>query len=1107
MSTFGKHLFFWTVALGLVIFSYAHSFSARVSPQPAGAQGSIQGYVATVLATPVLERPIRSKLLGPQGISFGAPILLPDIKVVAKNDRGFTSNAAVTNPQGYFVITDLPEGIYQICVSGAGYTSQCDNPPISNNGRLQAEVDHPVLIAPSGNAIAGTVWLADQSTPCFWFRPSIDPHPLTAKVSLIDSNKQVVAGPVTANNRGQFVLPTALSGGTGNMHAVCEAGIADAAVQIQAGPTLQDMVINNHRPQILSMDFSKGSVGVRRANPGDTIRVTVQATDADGDTLHYRWSDDNAGNLGFPDTPAVDWKVANAATTNTLHVQVSDGRGGFATLSRTLQSGPDSLLFAGRVFNRQSLTAVSNAIISLNNVIAKTDANGNFRISVPDAPNFVLNVNKPGFALSSQILRTQATNIDIPFDAAQTSTINARTGGSIQLPPPGCPCNCPPHGGGHVGKEGDHDRERDDRDKDDRDKDDRDRDKGRGNDQHNGCKGTTGGAGLSLQFPAGALVTTGGAAYNGTASVEALQYDLTQTNPIPGDFGATYQGKAVRMVTFGAFHVAARDTQGHALTMAPGKKVNVSLPIQTAQLAAAPAVIPFFHYDEAKGIWLEDGTLTRSGNRYVGHIAHFSAFNADTVFPGGACVKVVLDNTFTLPVTLSAVYLDPNSGTFNHNGTQSNTPVIGVERMTPNVNFQLTITDSNNATVSVPLFSGPGLDPTLFPSGLDPDQTNFSNCNGPVQISNKTIPAEPNTLYFLGKVFGGTITDHSANYQQATGAQAGGSRDTFAHWKQANGFPNIDEAIAVYFNNGDLKFGRDMHCRVKNPANNALACYVSNFGAVGTNDAKNAVGQATTYESSGQTLGTPQATVAMEYNPGGNGVQFWAYKGDGSYFINPSPALDLQGAKPMPDICMGCHFGAYDGSNTTNVVNGAVFLPFDVESFKDVNDQLYSATHPPGTALDTQFHILNNMIANTAPPAAVTQLVNLWYANATATTPFRFNQGAAQLPGTPFVDSDGHHHEPLYDNVVKQVCRTCHVANYFPWNQFTLGPPPQKVPGMNGVPASTFQTFACFPQTNMPNAEVPWKNYWEQNKNATLASELNSGQPGAPFQGTGCPNH
>ena len=75
--------------------------------------------------------------------------------------------------------------------------------------------------------------------------------------------------------------------------------------------------------------------------------------------------------------------------------------------------------------------------------------------------------------------------------------------------------------------------------------------------------------------------------------------------------------------------------------------------------------------------------------------------------------------------------------------------------------------------------------------------------------------------------------------------------------------PNPGEFCAVYFNNGDLKFGRDMHCRVTN-ANCATACYVSNFGPVGKNDAPAAVAQALNYEATGQSSSTGlQATVTM----------------------------------------------------------------------------------------------------------------------------------------------------------------------------------------------------------------------------------------------------
>ena len=961
--------------------------------------------------------------------------------------NGTTSSHVRTNAEGYFRTPELPPGRYQICVAGTGYSTGCDSATIAVS-RPSVVTDHLIEIRPLGNAIHGTVRLADGTTPCFWFRPVMDPVPLTAVVELQAPNGggtvgtvgtlgTVLAGPVNANASGQFVLPFAKLQGRALLIAKCDAASAQVAVTLGAKflPS-QDVAVPNHPPAILSFDMTEGGVGIRRADAGATVQATVQTSDPDGDALHYSWADDDGRSLDLPDAPVVSWPLLNATALNTLHVQVTDGRGGFATASRTLQSGPDSLFFAGHVFNRRTKENIPGATIQLNMVPVQTDASGNFSVSVPDAPQFVLNVTKLGFALSSQILRTLAINIQVPLDAVQTPTVNGGVGGLM-----------------------------------------------------------TEKSGLQVLFPPGAFVAEGGTLSTGSVSVEGFQYDLTQTNPIPGDLGATFNGQAVRLSTFGAFYIQPRDAAGNPLAMAAGKSASISLPIQRGQLAMAPATIPFFSYNESTGQWVEEGTLTRSGSRYFGEIKHFSAFNADTQFAGGACVKVVLDSSFTLPVTLDASYLDPNAGTFHHNGTTSQDPTIGVERMPPNTNFTLTITDSETppTSVSVTLNSGNGLDPGQFPGGLDTDQVNFLHCNGPVQVYNNVIPAPIGSRpYFLGPVFaapGTTITDNSAAYQAATNAGLGGNRNTLNNWKIVNGFNTngalaTGEATAIYFNNGDLKFGRDMHCRQTNTSTKAMACYVSNFGAVGTDDATSALALAKQYETSGQTAPLPGATVAMEYDPA-TGVQFFAYHGDGTYF--PNPALDSEGNKPMPDMCMACHQGLYLGD--TNVNNGANFLPFDLGSFKNDAGNTFPLD-PPSATVQEQFRLMNSMVAATGPPSGVTQLIKLWYPGGVNTSgqQFKFTQGAAQLTGgMPFAG-----HEPLYDTVVAPVCRTCHTS--IPGLEWT------KFAQMSLSRGTLIQSFACGPNyLEMPHAEVPWIRFWQQSLSSTLASELN-------FL-NGCPNH
>ena len=1050
-------------------------YAAGQNPLP----GSIHGNVAVIVAKTgiaVAAHPLHA------AIGTGSAIYISDIQVTARNIKTqATSAPVVTNAEGYFRTPELPPGQYEVCVSAPGFAPGCLDQtvevfrPVVTLGKL-------VPIRPAGNAIVGAATLADHQTPCFFFRPSFSAVALTAKASLLGPDGKSVVGPVNGNVAGQYVLPVPPNAARGTLRVTCDASVTDAPVAVSASFTVQNATIAASVPRILAFDFSKGGAGVRRADPGDTVTVSVLADDPDGNPLHYSWADDSGRALGLPDAPTVPWSLLNANALNTLIVYVSNGKGGVATYSRPIQAGPNANFFSGHVFNRLTNAGVGGAAVTINGAAVTADADGNFRLAVPDAPKFVLNVTRPGFALASLVLANRAVGIRIPLDPVQTTTVSGASGGTISVGPGSGCCKC---GGGRAG--GDErfhvlveipESRIDIRHGGDR--------------TGGGGQCPAGGGNLSVEFMPGSFVTAAGTAYTGSVSVEAFQYDLNQPNPIPGDLGAIFNGKEVRLGSFGAFHLLPRDAAGQPLAMTAGMHANISMPIQPGQLAVAPATMPLFHYDEKTGLWIEDGKLTRAGNSYVGEITHFSVFNADTQFPGGACVKVLLSG-FTMPVTLDAVYYDPSVGSFHHNGFTTSDTTIGVERMTPNQSFTLNITDSGTPTptsLGVPLFSGPGLDPTAFPGGYDTDTVNYSHCNGPVQIANNVLP--PTAPNFLGPVFGGSIVDNSANYQAATDANPGGSRDTLNHWKTANGFHTdgtlaSGEATAIYFNNGDLKFGRDMHCRVTSGAG-AVACYVSNFGVVGTDDAAAALTDAENYEASGQTAPQPAATVAMEYDPANpaNAVQFWAYKGDGSYLAHPE--LDSQGPKPMPDMCLSCHQGTYSGTPGSKV-GGANFLPFDLDSFKDITDKLFPDSVVTA-AVQQQFHLLNNMVAGTSPPPGIGELMNLWYTSATPTVPFTFNQGAAQLPGQPFLVQPGNqHHEPLYDSVVKIVCRTCHVV--LPgreWDSFSQ---------MNGE-AGFIQSLACAPRVTMPHAEVPWKRFWQQSLSSTLASELLFPAPGCP---------
>lgn len=989
--------------------------------------------------------PIHGYVAATAGDQSGAVINVPDVQVWAQNAvTGAQSPRVRTNAAGYFRTPVLLAGQYNLCVAGPGYATRCESTVVTV-AHSMVQLDHVVTIAPLSLAVWGTVRLSDKITPCFWFRPAFATGAVVqARVSLTDASGALIAGPVGGNSLGQFVLPVATSPGTYQLKATCEAASTATGVTLGGGSLHADLMVGNAPPAVAALGLTQGGVGIRRADPGTVVHATVTAGDPDGDVLHYKWTDDSGRSLGLPDAASVDWTLLPGVARNTLRVQVSDGRGGYAVSSRDLSGGPKELLFAGTVFDRTTGAPVVNAQVSLNLVAAATDARGQFQVNVPDAARFVLNVRKPGYALASRIYYGRNTGLRIPLDPSLSQPLDAGKGGVLTFP---CQRNA------------------------------------------KGCD-----TGMQLSFDPGVLVDARGKPYTGAATIEAFQYDSSLMNPLPGDQGALSGGKTVRLSTFGAFFLQPRDAAGNPLQMAPGKLVPVAMPIESAMQPKAPATVPFWRYDEDAGLWIPLGNLTRSGNRYLGQVNHFSAFNADTQFAGSACLKVILDPaSFTLPVYLDAEYTDPASGTFNHNNTQVTSNPIGIERMPPNVNFTLHVRDGtdNHLLKSVTLISGPPLDPALYPDGWVSDP-NFDACNGPVTVYNDAVlPTGPT---YLMPITGGSIVDNSVAYRHATDADMGGSRDTLDHWKSANEFPGPD-ASAIYFNNGDLKFGRDMHCHVTSMGK--TACYVSNHGVVGTDDEATALADA-------RGGATPVATVAMEYDPAATGdqnVQFWAYAPDGSYLLKA--ALDGQGAKPLPDICMACHYGYLDGA--TNKAVGAQFLPFDLGSFHyDMAGDPHTGSLN-ATAVQEQFRQLNKLVLDTTATAPAVQpgyqqLMNMWYPGGVGNPNqlFSFTAGAAQLSGMPFVG-----HEPLYDNVVAPVCRTCHIAHgsFDNWTSFSQ----MNNPSLR----AQIQTYACgtgSPATQvtrtfaMPHAEVPFKRFWTDSLASTLASMLSLPAPG-------CPNH
>ncbi|MBI3802599.1 MAG: hypothetical protein HY282_02420 [Nitrospirae bacterium] len=272
-----------------------------------------------------------------------------------------------------------------------------------------------------------------------------------------------------------------------------------------------------------------------------------------------------------------------------------------------------------------------------------------------------------------------------------------------------------------------------------------------------------------------------------------------------------------------------------------------------------------------------------------------------------------------------------------------------------------------------------------------------------------------------------------------------GSKKTLKLWKSVNGFnPNddtLDDAKAVYFNGGDLGFGRSMHMKKK--PNGDIAYYVSNYPTV--EDARRGTNLI--------------ATVAMDHSPGPQGgsrfTKFYVYNNVGDGAIVSSADLDGNGQKFVPKLCIICHSGAAGSTGAGDV--GARFLPFDLASFQ------YSSVGGFGRSdQEAEFKKLNAGILDTSKSAATEGLIQAWYGGASLPQPAQISDA---------VPAGWSGHDDLYLRVVKTSCRGCHITRNSPvdFASFTSF----------DAKSGSAETFACSTR-NMPHAKVTYQRFWLQ---------------------------
>ncbi len=163
-------------------------------------------------------------------------------------------------------------------------------------------------------------------------------------------------------------------------------------------------------------------------------------------------------------------------------------------------------------------------------------------------------------------------------------------------------------------------------------------------------------------------------------------------------------------------------------------------------------------------------------------------------------------------------------------------------------------------------------------------------------------------------------------------------------------------------------------------------------------------------------------------------------------------ALDTEGPKYVPQVCMACHGGTYN--STTRRVDGAAFLPLDP-------GLLAFASPAARAAQEEKMRKINWMIVLSEPSSAVATYIKGLYGNA---------PGAAGKTATPdYVPQGWAPQAGFYRSVVKPYCATCHLAaptdvNFASWGNFQDN-------------AGRIKASVCGAHT-MPHAELQYKAFW-----------------------------
>lgn len=255
--------------------------------------------------------------------------------------------------------------------------------------------------------------------------------------------------------------------------------------------------------------------------------------------------------------------------------------------------------FAGRLADRSNGTALTGTV-TINGVRKATAADGTFEAYVPTASRYVVDATRNGYVPTSLIYTEPPLDyMDVRLTRAEIYTINPTQNIDV-----------------------------------------------------------TDSRGTRITIPAGSLVDAQGRPAPSSLQLQLYTYDLRNEQMV-GDMSAIdVNGTPVVLQSIGAFSAEFRDASGNLYNLANGRTAGISMRTDPGSTFSGP--VPLWWYDQARGLWVEEGMGSVTDGVATGQVRHFTAWNFDIKIASSSCIKLTIDPMYFYVTLGGSVTLQMN---------------------------------------------------------------------------------------------------------------------------------------------------------------------------------------------------------------------------------------------------------------------------------------------------------------------------------------------------------------------------------------------------------------------------------------------------------------